>query len=618
MTNKFKKTIAGVLGFTIALGLVGVVSTSAKADTVSDLQAQIANLTAQLSKLSGSSAVTSATTFNTNLTVGSKGAEVTALQNFLIAGGYKIAAGATGTFGPQTTAALAAYQTANGITPAAGYFGAITRAKVNGSASTVSSTSSSTSPSSTSVVADGTDGSITLGTSSFVTSSQTLKKGDMNKPIIAVQAQATAGPVTVTRFDVHFSSRPWLLFSSVSLTDSSGKVLATKTLSSSADATEVTVGSDYLVRMDGINTVVTPGTTATLVVNASVLAASDKISGQTVTVSVPTGSVRTINGKGYTDSLGIANTSSVTLSSTGSTADAYTRISPSTPDTQTTNISTSNVTSDQVLGVFDVKVQNQGATINGLTFNINDGVNLPATSLFQNVRLFQGNTLVGGASTFSAANPGVVTFTNISLPLTQDAWTSLTLKADVIATTSSFSASSTIVASGIVGVDSNYNVVTLGNASNRTSNDTTFVPNAGIAVTGITVTKGSPTFTQAGLWVGAYPTIAFTINNTGTNPIYVSKTAASAIGYTATGVTASTTITNVVASGSVTGDTATSYIINGSRTFTYSFTADNTGGTTASRTITLNAVNYGLAGTNPADHALTVNYGLTTATVTLP
>ncbi len=609
MTNKFTKTIAGVLGFAIALSLVVVASTApAKADTISDLQAQIANLTAQLSKLAGTSAVSTAS-FTANLTVGSKGAEVTALQNFLISGGYKIAAGATGTFGPQTKAALAAYQTANGISPAAGYFGPVTRAKVNGVAVV-----SSTPAASTSVVADGTDGSITLSSSSYVTSSQSLKKGDMNKPVIAVRAQATAGAVTVQRVDVHVSTRPWLIFGSLSLTDSNGKVLATKTLSSSADATEVTVGSDYLVRFDNVNAVVTPGSDVTLVVNASVLSATDKITSTPVVFSIPTGSVRTINGKGYTDSLGTSNTGTVTLSVNGATADAYTRISPSTPDTTTTNISTSNVTSDQVLGVFDVKVQNQGATVNGLTFNINTVGN--PTAKFQNVRVYNGNTLVGGANSFSST--GTAVFTNITLALVQDSWTSLTLKADVIATSSSFSASSTIVAAGIVGVDNNYNTITLGYAGDRVSNNVTFVPNAGISVTGITVTKGSPTFTQAGLWVGAYPTIAFTINNTGTNPIYVSKTAASAIGYSATGVSASTTITNVVASGSVTGDTATSYVINGSRTFTYSFTADNTGGTTASRTITLTDVKYGLAGADASDHLLDVNYGLTTATVTLP
>jgi hypothetical protein len=69
--------------------------------------------------------------FNQNLTIGASGADVTALQNWLIKGGYAIPAGATGYFGAQTQGALARYQAANMISPAVGYFGPITRAKVN-------------------------------------------------------------------------------------------------------------------------------------------------------------------------------------------------------------------------------------------------------------------------------------------------------------------------------------------------------------------------------------------------------------------------------------------------------------------------------------------------------
>lgn len=71
--------------------------------------------------------------FSAELTIGSAGAEVTMLQNFLIGKGYAIAAGATGYFGAQTKAALASYQSASGISPSSGYFGPLTRMKVNAS-----------------------------------------------------------------------------------------------------------------------------------------------------------------------------------------------------------------------------------------------------------------------------------------------------------------------------------------------------------------------------------------------------------------------------------------------------------------------------------------------------
>lgn len=59
---------------------------------------------------------------------GMDGEDVRSLQHLLIGQGQSIPAGATGWFGPETQAALAAYQVKNSIIPAAGYFGPITRA----------------------------------------------------------------------------------------------------------------------------------------------------------------------------------------------------------------------------------------------------------------------------------------------------------------------------------------------------------------------------------------------------------------------------------------------------------------------------------------------------------
>lgn len=121
-----KKSIAGGI---IALALVvASFAPHAYAQTSSQLEAQIAALQAQIAALNGSQAMAS---FTADLTLGSSGAQVTNLQKFLIARGFSIPAGATGYFGAQTQAAVAAFQASNGITPAAGYFGPVTRAKAN-------------------------------------------------------------------------------------------------------------------------------------------------------------------------------------------------------------------------------------------------------------------------------------------------------------------------------------------------------------------------------------------------------------------------------------------------------------------------------------------------------
>ena len=75
--------------------------------------------------------------FSNDLSLGSRGSDVSALQTWLIGNGFAIpsvSSGPTakGYFGQQTQAALAAYQRSVGI-PAYGYFGPQTRAKLNAS-----------------------------------------------------------------------------------------------------------------------------------------------------------------------------------------------------------------------------------------------------------------------------------------------------------------------------------------------------------------------------------------------------------------------------------------------------------------------------------------------------
>lgn len=71
--------------------------------------------------------------FTRNLTLGSRGADVVALQTYLEAKGFMVmpAGVPKGYFGPLLRAALAKYQQVRGIHPHAGYFGPITRAAFN-------------------------------------------------------------------------------------------------------------------------------------------------------------------------------------------------------------------------------------------------------------------------------------------------------------------------------------------------------------------------------------------------------------------------------------------------------------------------------------------------------
>lgn len=133
--SKFATKFASIsLSVVTAVSLSGVGSVAfAQTDLqaqIAALLAQIASLQSQLNNSTGGSTVTSSYNFTRDLTVGAKGADVTALQNILISKGYLKIATATEFFGPMTQSALAAWQKASGISPAVGYFGPKTRTAI--------------------------------------------------------------------------------------------------------------------------------------------------------------------------------------------------------------------------------------------------------------------------------------------------------------------------------------------------------------------------------------------------------------------------------------------------------------------------------------------------------
>ena len=135
--NKFNKVVSAALTTTTAVWASGAMLffPVVSAQTTADLQAQIAALLAQITQLqaqlnvSSPSAMTTSCSFSRDLTVGVTGSDVMCLQKFLNASGFKVAASGAGSagneseyFGSRSQAAVAAWQAAKGVSPAAGYF----------------------------------------------------------------------------------------------------------------------------------------------------------------------------------------------------------------------------------------------------------------------------------------------------------------------------------------------------------------------------------------------------------------------------------------------------------------------------------------------------------------
>ena len=191
-SNALAKIAAVVAGLgLVAMSFASFAVPAKAAMTSAEMEALIASLQAQLAALSGGSSSSSGSmTFTMDLTLGSSGSEVTALQNWLIGKGYSIPAGATGYFGAQTQAALAAYQAANGISPAAGYFGPITRAKVNAAGGT---TGGGTTGGSTSGDLTGGAGSVDTYTLVSGLSSEKVGEDEEDVPVAGLEIENSDG-----------------------------------------------------------------------------------------------------------------------------------------------------------------------------------------------------------------------------------------------------------------------------------------------------------------------------------------------------------------------------------------------------------------------------------------
>jgi hypothetical protein len=148
LITKVSTTVVSLATVVSLSGAGALLPMTVHGQTVADLQAQLQALLAQVAALqaqlasqgapAASGTVPASLLSSGDLTLGSRGAAVKDLQKFLNANGAQVAASGAGspgneteTFGPLTQAALAKWQAANGVSPAAGYFGPRTRAKLS-------------------------------------------------------------------------------------------------------------------------------------------------------------------------------------------------------------------------------------------------------------------------------------------------------------------------------------------------------------------------------------------------------------------------------------------------------------------------------------------------------
>lgn len=449
-------------------------ATTAFAATSAELQAQIDALMAQLAAAQGTVTVT--TTFTTDLTIGSTGSQVVALQTFLEQKGFLVmpVGVAKGYFGGLTKAALARFQAANGIVPAVGYFGPITRGRVNamlvtsgngggvvvvvpgcGNGALFSSTtgqpcSGGTSTGGSTVLA-GAGRLINVEALGAVESS--LNEGDTNQKVVGVEAEARGGDVMVQRLDVQFdlgassgssnldryidSASVWL----------DGKKLATMD-ASDADKD----GRVWTMRFNNLNGVIKSGATGQLSVSVNAVSSIDaNEANEDITVTIPENGLRAVSGDGISDTYVSADIDESFSVDTATVGKLTISEDSSNPDDQVVTADSNNTTDDVTLLAFDLKAKNQDVMVDAIPVSITAGGSTYLSDVVSSVSLMKGSTVlrtksIASSTSFSATS---VVFDNLNQTISEDSTAKYTVVANIrkINDGNTFADSDTVVAS---------------------------------------------------------------------------------------------------------------------------------------------------------------------------
>lgn len=303
--------------------------------------------------------------FVRNLTVGSTGTDVVALQSYLETKGFlTIPVGVSkGYFGPLTRSALARYQASVGIAPAVGYFGPITRADVSAKCGPVNPNPSPN---------PGTDDELRGGEASleafdFSSGDDSKVEEDESADVAEIEFDVEDGDVRLDRVDLAFenadnndSTDPWDALEEVELVIN-GKVVGSADLS---DEDEYLDEDDGVVRISGINYIIREGKTAKIIVRVTAQDNVDSDDRDSFVVYVVDDGIRA------TDSLGIqqyigddSDTVEFDVEEAGADEELNVSSSSEDPDSTTLKVETNKKSDMHKVFAFDLEAEDNDIEI---------------------------------------------------------------------------------------------------------------------------------------------------------------------------------------------------------------------------------------------------------------
>lgn len=462
--SKTAKFVAGFVGLALAVSFV-VTPVTSRAQTVADLQAQIAALLAQIAQLQalvGQPSTPGGSAPVPPLTVGSTGPEVVKLQQILVSKGFlTMPAGvAMGTFGPLTKSALAAWQAANGVSPAAGYYGSISAGVMASMMPTTPSPSPTTpTPAPVGITTPGVEGILTAELNPTPGSGTTVRGGDDKAPLLGIKLKALLSDIALQSVRVNMGTSLSIatkILENVYLMDGSN-VLATMAPLSANISEE---GTTRFVVFTGFNFIIPKGATRVLTVTGDLYT---NVSGNTgsKTFTVPVNGVRGVDGAGLDQrSPATAFNNSVTVAT--ALVDAATLTVTLAPDNPLSSQTVATMGSDkdeiERLTVAKVNAKATGDDVRIRDWQVTVYDEGSGAAVAGTAFLYDGTTELSSATISS----DVATFSNLDLWVDKDQTRTFTLMVkitDAGAAVTGFSASTS--AGAVVAENSEGSSVTL-------------------------------------------------------------------------------------------------------------------------------------------------------------
>ena len=458
-------------------------------------------------------------TFTRNLTVGSTGADVTALQTKLGV------SPATGYFGAITKAAVVAFQTANGL-PATGFVGPMTLAKLNAGVTTTTTTTTTNTTNTTSttcpagmtctpVVAcpagftctsnttgmtSGTEGTLTVSQSNAGLASS-IYEGDSKVGVLGLKLEAKNSDISVQRINVDLGTSTTVynkVFNKIYVMDGN-TVLASADLNSNTVTKDSATPAEYYITLTGINAVVAKNASKTLVIALDVNGSVDTTyrSPRTYTIGLyGSDPIRGTDGAGLDEyaSTNSVNRSVSVSSSLSDSSTLKTSLDSSSPVAATViaaDGANQNEADKVTTLVFNVKATKSDITITDLTATTT-GTAVTAGEI-ATAYLYDGATELDNSSVSAS---GVSTFNNLTIDVAKDSTKTLTIKVDVRNASSSALTVTSMVDGGADGITAeNANGDNVANQSGSATGNQLQVQSAGAVYTLV----GTPTLTKTAI-----------------------------------------------------------------------------------------------------------------------